>query len=218
MVVIFALAAALTGMTQERTAAPLTCTVHAPHCATPQPYFVPVRPTCSRITHSSGVFGSTSTSCVLPLIVKRTIALLLPVDLMRGELLYSRGKSGGNSHSAKRELCRVAALRDDQEKRNEDQTDGIKPIIVCAHAGILAPAQRGSISAAGRSIADEIDEAGQVLPQLSADRLVGKLAGGVEHVPGARNLHPAAEPGSGAERPQHRHPGVLRQDVSETAR
>ena len=24
------------------------CTVQAPHCATPQPYFVPVRPTCSR--------------------------------------------------------------------------------------------------------------------------------------------------------------------------
>ena len=62
MVVIFWPTAALTGITHERTAAPSTCTVHAPHCAMPQPYLVPVRPTCSRITHSSGVLGSTSTS------------------------------------------------------------------------------------------------------------------------------------------------------------
>ena len=48
--------------TQERTATPSMCTVQAPHCAMPQPYLVPVRPTCSRITHSSGVLGSTSTS------------------------------------------------------------------------------------------------------------------------------------------------------------
>ena len=80
MVVIFLPAAALTGIAQERTGAPSTCTVQAPHCATPQPYFVPVRPTCSRITHSSGVFGSTSTSWVLPLMVKR-IMLSPPVVL-----------------------------------------------------------------------------------------------------------------------------------------
>ena len=61
MVVIFLPATALTGMTQERTAAPSMCTVQAPHWATPQPYLVPVRPTCSRMTQSSGVLGSTST-------------------------------------------------------------------------------------------------------------------------------------------------------------
>ena len=37
------------------------CTVQAPHCAMPQPYFVPVMPMLSRITHSSGVSGSMST-------------------------------------------------------------------------------------------------------------------------------------------------------------
>ena len=42
---------------QERTAAPSRCTVHAPHWATPQPYFVPVRPICSRSAQSSGVLG-----------------------------------------------------------------------------------------------------------------------------------------------------------------
>src|SRR5215510_8068593 len=63
---------------QERTALPSTCTVHAPHCAMPQPYLVPVRPTCSRIAHSRGVLGLTSTSMELPLIVKRTIAFPPP--------------------------------------------------------------------------------------------------------------------------------------------
>ena len=50
---------ALTGIAQERTTSPLMCTEHAPHCATPQPYLVPVSPTCSRMTHSSGVSAST---------------------------------------------------------------------------------------------------------------------------------------------------------------
>src|SRR2546428_14131356 len=74
MVVIFLPTAALTGITQERIALPSMCTVQAPHCAMPQPYLVPVRPTCSRIAHSRGVPGSTSTSLVLPLIVRRAIA------------------------------------------------------------------------------------------------------------------------------------------------
>src|SRR2546426_6458178 len=78
MVVIRLPTATLTGVTQERTALPSRCTVHAPHSATPQPYLVPVRPTCSRIAHSSGVPGSTLTSLVLPLIVKRAMALPSP--------------------------------------------------------------------------------------------------------------------------------------------
>src|SRR5262244_1985378 len=69
MVVIFAWATADTGTEQERTASPSTWTVHAPHCATPQPYLVPVRPTCSRSTHSSGVSGSTCTSRTRPLML-----------------------------------------------------------------------------------------------------------------------------------------------------
>src|SRR2546422_516548 len=75
MVVIFLPSAAATGITQERTAAPSTCTVHAPHCAMPQPYLVPVRPTCSRIAHKRGVLGLTLTSSVLPLIVKRAMGV-----------------------------------------------------------------------------------------------------------------------------------------------
>src|SRR6187549_297277 len=62
-----------TGVTQARVATPSTCTVQAPHWATPQPYLVPVRPTCSRMTHRSGVFGSTSTFWDLPLTTRRII-------------------------------------------------------------------------------------------------------------------------------------------------
>ena len=40
---------------QARTALPLRWTVQAPHSPAPQPYFVPVSPTWSRMTHSSGV-------------------------------------------------------------------------------------------------------------------------------------------------------------------
>ena len=78
MVVICLPSAAETGITQERAASPSTCTVQAPHTATPQPYLVPVRPTCSRITHSSGVLGLTLTSSDLPLIVKRAMAFPPP--------------------------------------------------------------------------------------------------------------------------------------------
>src|SRR5262249_47026836 len=58
-----------TGMEHERTRPPLRGTEQAPHWATPQPYLVPVRPTCSRITHSSGVSGSTCTSRTRPLML-----------------------------------------------------------------------------------------------------------------------------------------------------
>src|SRR3954465_2135934 len=58
------------GVTHERRGRPFRCTVHAPHWATPQPYFVPVSLTSSRNTHSKGVSGSTSTLTFLPLTEK----------------------------------------------------------------------------------------------------------------------------------------------------
>src|SRR5258708_32316885 len=42
----------------------------------PQPYLVPVRPTCSRIAHKSGVSGSTSTLYADPLMVGPSIDFL----------------------------------------------------------------------------------------------------------------------------------------------
>src|SRR5258708_21395944 len=77
MVTILSLAlTAESGTEQERITSPLMCTEHAPHCATPQPYLVPVSPTCSRITQSRGVSLSTSTSRTLPLMLSFAIPLL----------------------------------------------------------------------------------------------------------------------------------------------
>ena len=73
MVVIVAPAIAATEVTQERWARPLILTVQAPHCAIPQPNLVPVKPSCSRITDSTGVLGSTSSDWVSPLRLKVTI-------------------------------------------------------------------------------------------------------------------------------------------------
>src|SRR5580658_8361607 len=55
------LVAAETGVWQLRTALPLRCTVHAPHCPMPQPYFVPLSFRTSRITHKRGMSAGTST-------------------------------------------------------------------------------------------------------------------------------------------------------------
>jgi hypothetical protein len=65
-----------TGIEHERTTSPFSSTLHAPHCATPQPYLVPVRPTCSRMTHSKGVSASTVTSRDLPLTLSVAMRLL----------------------------------------------------------------------------------------------------------------------------------------------
>src|SRR5262245_1980617 len=66
MVTICEPSAAETCTWQERCARPSTCTVQAPQNPAPQPYFVPVSPTMSRITQSSGVLGSASTETGFP--------------------------------------------------------------------------------------------------------------------------------------------------------
>src|SRR3954463_11911960 len=78
-----------TAIEQERCTSPLICTEQAPHWATPQPYLVPVKPTCSRMTHKSGVSSSTFTSRTLPLIFSLAIRHtsqggLRPPDLVAG--------------------------------------------------------------------------------------------------------------------------------------
>src|SRR5580692_4540098 len=91
MVVISAPAARDTGVLQERTGRPSRCTVQAPHCATPHPYFVPVRPRCSRKTQSRGVEGSTSTFTLrlftvreiteINLLGKKSVRVCAPINL-----------------------------------------------------------------------------------------------------------------------------------------
>src|ERR1700752_449915 len=54
---------------QERTGLPSMCTVQAPHCAMPQPYFVPVIPSISRSTHNNGMSSGASKVLLSPLIL-----------------------------------------------------------------------------------------------------------------------------------------------------
>ena len=79
MVVTFAPLSAPIGTEQERIGLPSICTVQAPHCAIPQPNFVPVRPTMLRNAQSSGVSGSISIWCVVPLTSIAITAALLGV-------------------------------------------------------------------------------------------------------------------------------------------
>src|SRR6201996_6319238 len=74
MVVILVPTAPLTGNEQERVATPSICTVQAPHCAMPQPYLVPVRPSVSRKTQSKGVRGSAFACSDLPLTLSTAMA------------------------------------------------------------------------------------------------------------------------------------------------
>jgi hypothetical protein len=63
------------------------CTVQAPHCAIPHPYFVPVSFSESRITQSSGVEGGSATLTAFPLTVneiKRRLLTFLPDRAVRG--------------------------------------------------------------------------------------------------------------------------------------
>src|SRR6202171_2602906 len=62
---------------QDRTGAPSTCTVQAPHCAMPHPNLVPVSPRISRSTQSSGISGGASTFLTSLLIRRLTIGDLV---------------------------------------------------------------------------------------------------------------------------------------------
>ena len=66
-VVIAAFPTADIGTWHERTGAPFMWTVQAPHCAMPQPNFVPFRFRTSRITHRRGMSPGTSTVVERPL-------------------------------------------------------------------------------------------------------------------------------------------------------
>src|SRR5689334_14812584 len=66
------------GVIQLRVGLPSTCTVHAPQSAMPQPNLVPVSSRKSRSTQRSGVSGSASTVCGVPLTLSGVIAI--PLD------------------------------------------------------------------------------------------------------------------------------------------
>src|SRR5215831_8304524 len=95
IVVIADVPTSSTAVMHERVATPSMCTVQAPHWAMPQPNFVPVMPSTSRSTHSSGVSPSTSTDLTAPL-------TLISNDMnpsALGTVSYGRlSRDGGHVH------------------------------------------------------------------------------------------------------------------------
>src|ERR1700674_823797 len=92
IVVTWRLATAETGAEQERNVCPSTWTVHAPHCAIPHPYLVPVRPSASRMTHNSGVSGSPLKSRRVPLMLSviDILSSYARKDAARGSVVWMR--------------------------------------------------------------------------------------------------------------------------------
>ena len=83
MVVTVLPSKAATGVTQDHRALPFTCTVQEPHAPTPQPYFVPVMLSSSRITQSKGVALSPSNVTVFELTLNDTMSLHLPLTVIK---------------------------------------------------------------------------------------------------------------------------------------
>src|SRR5215207_5237277 len=91
-------AASEIGVWHERTGWPSRWTVQAPHAAMPHPYFVPVRLRRSLRAQRSGMSGSASTACGVPLIVRFTMKQLRGWRCPRLRLLAARLRAAAPHH------------------------------------------------------------------------------------------------------------------------
>src|SRR5258708_17220703 len=85
-VVTFFPATAESGITHERIGSPSRCTVHAPHCASPQPKCGLLILRSLRKAYRSGMFGSALTVTVLPSTANLMLAMEPPLGV--------RGRAG----------------------------------------------------------------------------------------------------------------------------
>src|SRR5215472_404645 len=116
-------------VTQERIGWPSTWTVQAPHTATPQPYLVPVNPSCSRRTHKSGTSGPTSTCCVLPLTTSEIMAASRIGDDRQSVYAQDRCPATDSNHDP-----RLRALRPSSSARTTRGRRASAPAVDRAHA------------------------------------------------------------------------------------
>src|SRR5512135_1131996 len=93
MVVIDFPSTAPTSVEQERVSAPSTWTVQAPHSPRPHPNLVPVSPSSSRRTQSSGISRGTSTSWTVPF----TLSLIIGTSVGTQSRQERRREGAGNS-------------------------------------------------------------------------------------------------------------------------
>src|SRR5271156_748422 len=152
MVVTFFPTARETGVTQERTASPSSCTVQAPHSAIPQPYFVPVRPRFSRRTHSSGMAGSTSSEDRLPLTTRVSMAYPRAEDTAFMPECKPGWANYWGSKAHFRPAYRRAGTRDKQLPAGIDL---VRIAQYCAYGGSRSAGRGQSLSARGLSCDDE---------------------------------------------------------------
>src|SRR5215831_6982120 len=156
MVVICAPDAALTGKEQDLVATPSTWTVQAPHWAMPQPYFVPVIPIHSLMTHSNGVSGSTSTSYGFPLIVRLTIPFLLGRGVLLKSAYDDRALFTRSGENGTRRMRDAGCVEDRVRDRRGDRSD----------RG-FAPVARSNIGAVDENDVDRLGRLGDVKDRIS---------------------------------------------------
>src|SRR5215472_2455353 len=145
MVVMRLPAAALSGVLQERTGWPFRCTTQAPQSDVPQPYFVPVSESFSRITHNRGISAGASTWLRLPLTISVIMGGLLVLESGHGEtsfvevghegsLLRRRQLHEGRPHGGPRGFA--AVVRDgaleggNHGVLREDAANGVEPLLL----------------------------------------------------------------------------------------
>src|ERR1019366_7428559 len=97
MVVIFLPATAEMGVTHDLTGWPSIWTVQAPHSNMQHPNLVPVKPSVSRKTHSSGMAETASTDCGLPFKVNLTAGTAYPPLVHSLKRVYANGRAGGEA-------------------------------------------------------------------------------------------------------------------------
>src|SRR5712691_881314 len=129
MVVISAPSAWTAKKVQDFTPCPSTSTVHAPQLLVSQPTWVPVRPASSRMYCTSNSRGSTSCSCLAPLMVTASLRLI--------RTSYLRAEPAANRYSTRIRECLARRSEPVETDRRSAEYflggGGAKAIECCAH-------------------------------------------------------------------------------------
>ncbi len=124
MVVIFFPEASAAEVRHERAGRPSRRTVHAPHCPSPQPYFVPVSSRLSRNTESRDSPASASADRFVPF-TRRTRAAIRP-PTKRGLL----GAAGNELYS----LCSPFLLLTERTENRKVPVDPTRTFLTIAQS------------------------------------------------------------------------------------
>src|SRR5262249_21255708 len=99
----------------------------------PQPYFVPVMPSTSRNTHSSGVSSATSTSCFVPLMLIEKIMTFCSIATRNQRLLWYLSSGVGRVFD---DLGHRIGVRDHHDMRRPRNDRGRARVGAFGHEGV----------------------------------------------------------------------------------